>query len=176
MTGKMRITRGAGAPLVAACADVGDRGGGQRGDRKRLRRLRVGWFWVVLTGLIGSVSVAQVGAPDLTMGPVMFFDSPGPWGSNYTLTVSVENSGSAISAGTTLRYYRSTDTTISTSDTEIGTDTVESLAPSDDTSESFEPDAPSDPGTYYFGACVDTVSGESDTTNNCSVSISITVF
>ena len=28
--------------------------------------------------------------------------------------------------------------------------------------------APSEAGAYYFGACVDSVTGESDTTNNCS--------
>ena len=28
--------------------------------------------------------------------------------------------------------------------------------------------APSSPGRYYYGACVDAVPGESDTTNNCS--------
>ena len=175
MTGKTRITRGTGAPLVAACAGVGDRGRGQRGEQKRLRRLLVGWFWVVLTGLVGSASVAQVGAPDLTIDGITIFDSPGPWGSVVTLTVTVENSGSGVSGGTTLRYYRSTDATISTSDTEVGTDTVGSLGASDSTSEQFEPDVPSDAGTYYFGACVDTVSGESDTTNNCSGSVRIVV-
>ena len=30
--------------------------------------------------------------------------------------------------------------------------------------------APTDAGTYYYGACVDAVAGESDTTNNCSTS------
>ena len=35
--------------------------------------------------------------------------------------------------------------------------------------------APSTPGTYYYGACVDAVTGESDTTNNCSGSVSVTV-
>ena len=29
--------------------------------------------------------------------------------------------------------------------------------------------------TYYYGACVDVVAGESDTTNNCSTSVSVTV-
>ena len=34
--------------------------------------------------------------------------------------------------------------------------------------------APSSPGTYYYGACVDAVPNESDTTNNCS-SLPVTV-
>ena len=35
--------------------------------------------------------------------------------------------------------------------------------------------APATSGTYYYGACVDTVTGESDTTNNCSSSVTVTV-
>ena len=30
--------------------------------------------------------------------------------------------------------------------------------------------APDTSGTYYYGACVDAVTDESDTTNNCSAS------
>ena len=35
--------------------------------------------------------------------------------------------------------------------------------------------APSDTGTYYYGVCVDSVSGESDTGNNCSAGRRVTV-
>ena len=35
--------------------------------------------------------------------------------------------------------------------------------------------APSTAGTYYYGACVDAVTDESDTTNNCSSSVQVTV-
>ena len=36
-------------------------------------------------------------------------------------------------------------------------------------------DAPSDPGTYYYGACVDEVRGESNTDNNCSKAVRVVV-
>ena len=76
-----------------------------------------------------------------------------------------------------MRYYRSTDATISASDTEVGTDEVSALVPSAQVSEGIDLYAPSTPGTYYYGACVDAVTGESDTANNCSgSSISITVM
>ena len=42
------------------------------------------------------------------------------------------------------------------------------LAESGTEAESVSLTAPSSSGTYYYGACVDSVSGESDTTNNCS--------
>ena len=39
----------------------------------------------------------------------------------------------------------------------------------------MSPTAPSAAGTYYYGACVDAVTDESDTTNNCSSSVQVTV-
>ena len=36
-------------------------------------------------------------------------------------------------------------------------------------------DAPATAGTYYYGACVDRVSGESDSRNNCSTAVTVTV-
>ena len=35
--------------------------------------------------------------------------------------------------------------------------------------------APDTSGTYYYGACVDSVTDESDTTNNCSASVGVNV-
>ena len=49
------------------------------------------------------------------------------------------------------------------------------LEASGNTSESVDLTAPSNPGTYYYGACVDAVEDESDTTNNCSSSVQVNV-
>ena len=80
----------------------------------------------------------------------------------------MRNQGSGASAATRLRYYISTDSTITTSDTMFATDSVITLSSSSFSDESIIPFAPSTPGTYYYGACVDSVTGESDETNNCS--------
>ena len=96
-------------------------------------------------------------------------------GASLTLSATVRNRGTGSSAATTLRYYRSSDATISSSDTEVGTDAVEGLAASGASTESIGLSAPSNSGTYYYGACVDAVAGESDTGNNCSAAVSITV-
>ena len=96
-------------------------------------------------------------------------------GESFSLSVGVRNDGNGSSAATTLRYYRSTDTTVTTSDTEVGTDDLPSLAPSATSSQSVSLTAPTMAGTYYYGACVESVTGESDTTNNCSESVTITV-
>ena len=84
-------------------------------------------------------------------------------GQSFTLRATVRNRGTARSATTTLRYYRSSDATISTSDTEVGTDLVSGLSASRTSPESIRLTAPSSAGTYYFGACVASVSGESNT-------------
>ena len=54
-------------------------------------------------------------------------------------------------------------------------DAVAALAALGRGGESVELTAPSSPGTYYYGACVAAVTDESDTTNNCSASVPVTV-
>ena len=86
------------------------------------------------------------------------------------LLATVHNQGAGGAAATTVRYYRSTDATITTSDAQVGTDEVGTLFPSQNYGATIRLTAPSAPGTYYYGACVDAVAEESDTTNNCSSS------
>ena len=98
-------------------------------------------------------------------------------GESFTLNVTVLNQGDVRSADSsaTIRYYRSIDGTITSEDTLVGTNRV--IVPNahvtSDKSTSLT--APSRAGTYYYGACVDAVSGESDTTNNCSEAVEVTV-
>ena len=122
-----------------------------------------------------AVAVGTPPAPDLVVGTPTVSDSSPEVGESFTLAATVENQGSASSGSTTLRYYRSADSTISSSDTAVGTDHVGGLNPSGTSPESISVTAPSTPGTYYYGACVDSVTGENDTDNNCSVSIAVTV-
>ena len=115
--------------------------------------------------------------PDLVVGTPTVSDSSPETGGSFTLSARVRNLGNADAAATTLRYYRSTDATITTSDTSVGTDdAVSGLAASASGSESTDVTAPATAGTYYYGACVDAVTDESDTTNNCSSSIEVTAL
>ena len=117
------------------------------------------------------------GTPDLNPYTIVVssgLDAVSPGGS-FSLSVGVRNDGDGSSAATTLRYYRSTDATVTTSDTEVDTDDVPSLAPSATSTQSVNLTAPSTPGAYYYGACVDTVADESDTSNNCSSSVQVRV-
>ncbi len=113
--------------------------------------------------------------PDLVVESSAVSDaSPDP-GESFTFSATVRNRGLSRAAATTLRYYRSTDATISMADTEVGTDAVGALAAAGISDESISLTAPSDAGTYYYGACVDPVSGESNSQNNCSTAVRVTV-
>ena len=114
-------------------------------------------------------------APDLTVDTPSVSNSSPNAGSSLTLSAVVRNRGNGAAAATTLRYYRSTDSTITTGDSAQGTDPVGALPASSESSESVSLTAPSNAGTYYYGACVDSVSGESDTGNNCSGGVWATV-
>ena len=113
--------------------------------------------------------------PDLVVGSPTVTDSTLTSGQSFILSVIVRNRGSARSAPTTLRYYRSTNATISTFDTEVGTNAVSGLAPGASSPRSIIQTAPTSARTYYYGACVEAVSGESDTDNNCSVGVRVAV-
>ena len=113
--------------------------------------------------------------PDLVVESLSVSERTLNAGESFTLNATVRNLGAGQAAATTLRYYRSTDATISTGDTEVGTDAVSALAPAGTSDESIGLTAPSTAGTYYYGACVDPVTGESDAGNNCSSAVLVTV-
>ena len=149
----------------------------------KLRRVAaIGFAAIISIGLasctgagFGPPELQQEGTPDLIVGSPSASDSGPVAGVTFTLRATVRNLGDGASAATTLRYYRSTDATITASDTEVGTDAVAALAPAGDGSESVDLTAPTTAGTYYYGACVDPVTDESDTTNNCASSVRVTV-
>ena len=123
-----------------------------------------------------TVAVVPLG-PDLASLSLIFSGKPSTYvGGTLNFSAGLRNQGGSASTATTLRYYQSTDSTIDTSDTEVGTDDVAALSASESASVSEELTAPDTAGTYYFGACVDAVAGESDTTNNCSSGFEILVL
>ena len=121
-----------------------------------------------------NVRVAEP-SPDLVVETPSVDDANPETGATFTLSATVVNLGAGQSASTALRYYRSTDATIGYSDTEVGTDAVNALAASGTSVGSISLTAPSTAGVYYYGACVDPVSDESDTTDNCSASVRVVV-
>ena len=122
-----------------------------------------------------AVFRVTLASPDLVVRSASVSDSSVEAGDRFTFSATVYNQGNGAADSTTLRYYRSTDSTVNTNDTEVDTDPVRSLDPAEDGDESERLTAPSSAGTYYYGACVDSVDGESNTRNNCSTSVMVTV-
>lgn len=90
-------------------------------------------------------------------------------GSSVNLYASVRNMGGTASQATTLRYLRSNDASISPADSVLCTDAIPALAAGEfSPAQSCTVTAPTTAGTYYHGVCVDVVSGENQTANNCS--------
>ena len=123
-----------------------------------------------------AIAVTVEARPDLAVAvAVAVPDGEVAPGGSFELRATVRNVGDAASSSTTLRYYRSSDASISTWDAEVGTDAVGALAAGADGAGSLTLNAPTTPGTYYYGACADAVADESDTSNNCSAAAMVTV-
>ena len=120
-----------------------------------------------------AVAVISESKPDLL---VSSFSAPSKVraGETFIMNAVVQNLGVGEAASTTLTYYRSTDSTISSSDVSVGSGSVGALAASATSAESLSQIAPGS-GTYYYGACVASVSQESDTNNNCSIGVMVDV-
>ena len=114
-------------------------------------------------------------SPDLIVESPSVSDSTLTVRQFFTLQTTVRNQGSGQAAATILHYYQSIDAIISSSDTRVGSEAVGPLNASSRSVESINLHAPSSVGTYYYGACVASVSGESNTENNCSRAVRVTV-
>ena len=123
----------------------------------------------------GSSVEDESGAPDLTVQRAWSSTTTLATGASFRLSALVRNRGSGQAASATLRFYRSDDESISSTDSEVDSLTLGALAASATRTWSVEATAPSVAGTYWYGACVSDVDDESDTENNCSEAVSVAV-
>ena len=123
----------------------------------------------------GGTTTPPSDSPDLIVESLAVPAGTVTAGLTYGFVATVRNQGNASSASTTLRIYRTTGATISSDDVEVGTDAVSALSAGATSSEFISVNVPSDAGNYTFVACVDSVSGESNTGNNCSSGVSVNV-
>lgn len=122
-----------------------------------------------------TVNAAPQNAPDLVVQHADVNDSTLTPGQNFNISATVLNRGQAAATGTLLRYYRSGDSTITPSDVQVSADSVPALAANGSSAQNTTVPAPNAAGNYWIGACADPVSNESDTQNNCSAAVKITV-
>ena len=126
--------------------------------------------------LLAVPSPAQAAAPDLVVLGANVDESSPEAGEAFGFVATVHNQGDAQSAVTRVRYLRSTNSTITTADALQGTEAVGPRDPDTNHVATIRLTAPAAVGTYYYGACVDGVPGESDRANNCSESVEVQVL
>ena len=124
-----------------------------------------------------AIPAAQQPTPqsDLVMEAAWVVPATVAPGETFRLYATLKNQGTAESTATKVRYYRSTDNVISKADTQLRSANRNPLAPNATLRRYLTVTAPTTPGTYYYGVCVDSVTNESDTANNCSAAVNLTV-
>ena len=122
-----------------------------------------------------SPSTPTASTPDLVVEDVRADPVTVAPGEKFKLYATLKNQGRGESTATRVRYYRSTDEVISTEDKQLGSANRDPLAANATIRRYLNVTAPTTPGTYYYGVCVDSVTDESDTANNCSMAVSVTV-
>ena len=125
--------------------------------------------------LASAVESPPEGTPDIVIQRAWASQASVAAGASFRLHALVRNRGDGPAGSATLRFYRSVDRTISSSDAEVGSLTLDTVAGAATRSRSVELTAPSVAGAWFYGACVDGVANESDTGNNCSAAVPVTV-
>ncbi|MDX1554845.1 MAG: CARDB domain-containing protein [Xanthomonadales bacterium] len=115
------------------------------------------------------------GVPDLVIDTIDV--DPTTWFLDQTTYIvgEVRNAGTGSSNATTADFYLSTDSTIDTNDLDFGDDNIVALNPGQMWFADLEPTLTPEPGTYWVGVCVRPVSGETNTANNCSAGVQVTI-
>ena len=121
-------------------------------------------------GLALEIFAADLLATDPWASP----PDPTP-GRTFSLSVTIRNRGQLPAPATIVRYYLSTDPTITDDDTEVGSRPMHGLSAPSTSFKLIRLRAPQSPGDYYYGACVDPPAGEVETFNNCSPAVRVRV-
>jgi len=90
-------------------------------------------------------------------------------------SATVTNNGSGGASDTTLRYYSSSDSAISSGDVQLGTSAISQLTSGAAESHAIVIRHSNVPASRYLGACVDSVAGETESANNCTSGARVTV-
>ena len=91
------------------------------------------------------------------------------------MAIAGSNEGRIESAATVGSIYRSTDPHIGTDDTLVESFDIDSRGGKETFDHAFVATAPAENGFYYYGVCVDVVENETDTENNCTPGLGVTV-
>lgn len=123
------------------------------------------YYPIVVLPPPSDLTVPFVGVTDSSLLPTQ----------SFSILAITRNVGDGPSDSSTLRYYRSSNSIISSGDTFVGSDFITALTSGAQHSTGDTETAPSAEGTYWYGACVDSVDREAVTTNQCSTGAQVTV-
>lgn len=126
-----------------------------------------------------AVRVTVTGRPDLVVGVSPDSTAVSPWYRRFEYAVEVRNRGDAGAVATTVRAFLSADSVITTSDDPVGVARVPALGPGESvqgTASMIVSRSASSGTVVWVGECVDAVEGESDTGNNCSAAMKVTIL
>jgi CARDB len=125
----------------------------------------IAWYPVTILPPPPDLTVIFAGVTDTTLLP----------GQSFSVLAITRNVGDGPASSSTLRYYRSSNSIISTGDTYIGTDTLNPMAAGAQQASNDPETALTAEGNYWYGACVLSVPGEEETGNQCSTGAQATV-
>ena len=145
------------------------------------RQLAAGTYFVAVGSYQGvgnytlhlSVADADSGSPDLVVESPTVSVGEVARGGQFVLAATVRNRGNAQSAASTVRYFR--ERSDGTRVRRLGEQSIAALDPSATQAVELRVNAEAAAGTYTYSVCVASVAGESDTSNNCSSSVSVVV-
>ena len=124
---------------------------------------------------IRVIGGGQPSGPDLIVEDFTLNKRTARLGEDVNFSYNIRNQGDSASSATRTRLYASVNPTISRGDTEIRSLEVPSIDASEviEVTGTFRINNPA--GTFYFGACLDNRSSETDTDNNCSSGVALTL-
>ncbi len=127
---------------------------------------------------VASVTVGTAAKPDLLFSSVTPTQVTIAPGGSEVVVFTIRNAGNANSPPTNARAHQSPDARITTSDRVVSDAiAVRALSPNATRRIELTLNIPSNfaPGSFYVGMCVDPVTGEENTANNCSRAVRVTV-
>ena len=125
-----------------------------------------------------SVSVGTATAPDLLFSSVTPTEVTIAPGGSEVFVFTISNAGNANSGPTSARGHESADATITPTDRVTTNDvSLPGLVPGGTATIRLTLNVPASvtAGTSYIGMCVDAVTGEENTANNCSAGAKVTI-
>ena len=112
--------------------------------------------------------------PDLRTEFAISETTPAP-GSIITLHATVTNEGDGPSLPTTVRFYESPDSIVNDDDSALWGIGIGRLDGGSRSKNKFNHQLTEEEATYYFGACVQARSNETNVHNNCSAAVETVV-